>query len=575
MNAALFYLYFSLLRRRILRFLAELRRPAKLLGWTAPLALFALVYYYREAEFFTGLFKWQAMTGCAFVMLAGSLCKGFFQRGIIFDPPDAEFLFTGPFTTRQILFYRLLPNYLYALVQSAFVMLLFGSRLAHPFLFAVDFSLFQIGCFHVASGAAIFSGSIPLARHQRWRWVLLATVLVLALIYLRAAFDLRVLPRFLTSETARLFFYPAVTFSEIGSLQSLHEVSRALIESPAARHAAVQLGYLFLATLAALGGLHLLLACNHNIYEAAMACTTENARKREARRQGRRIAASPTTTSLAFPRFPVFRGAGALLWKNLVAARRSKRSSSSRSGFTAVVVIPLTAILRLEQSLVGGGVTGLEMEARQVQFGVAVFFASLAFLLQRSTPFDFRHDGLHLMNFRTLPFSANATTMAELAVPIGLCLAFQSLGIISLIVYGRFNSTLATGSALAELLAVVLSYPAVAMAVNAIWNTHYLLSNAHRSRSTTAVGTLVIVSLSVLVFFPPAGSPPISTGKLRVSFGRSGVSPSSSTRWIYCSLKMWPVYFKKSKSPAKVDHASCFPSIHSRSNIARHADITR
>ncbi len=502
MNAALFYLYFSLLRRRILRFLSELRRPAKLLGWTAPLALFAWLYYYRQSEFFTGLFKWQAMTGCALVMLAGSLCKGFFQRGIIFDPPDTEFLFIGPFTTRQILFYRLLPNYLYAFLQSVFVTLLFGSRLAHPFLFAVDFSLFQIGCFHLAAGAAIFSGSLPFARYQRLCWVLLASVLVLTLIYLRAAFDIRVLPRFLTSEMARLFFYPAVTFAEIGSLQPLHDVSRALIESATTRHAAAQLGYLFLTTLAALGGLHLLLACNHNIYEAAIACTTERARKLEARRHGRRIAANTAKTSLALPRFPFFRGAGALFWKNMVAARRSKRSLLLSLGFTAVVVLPLTAILKLEQGLVSDGVTGLELEARQVHFGVAVFFASLAFLLQRSSPFDFRRDGVHLMNFRTLPFSANATTMSELAVPILLCLAFQSLGIISLLVYGRFNSPLGTARAMAELVAVVLSYPAVAIAVNAIWNTHYLLSNAHRSGSTTAVGTLVIASLSLLVFFP-------------------------------------------------------------------------
>src|SRR5258706_15620108 len=118
MNVALFYLYRTLLQRRVLRFVRELRRPAKLLGWLAPAGLFALLFYYRRAEFFDSLLKWQAMAGCAFLMLAGSIGKGFFQRGLVFDPPDAEFLFIAPFTHRQILIYRLLPNYLYAILQA-------------------------------------------------------------------------------------------------------------------------------------------------------------------------------------------------------------------------------------------------------------------------------------------------------------------------------------------------------------------------------------------------------------------------------------------------------------------------
>ena len=62
-------------------------------------------------------------------MLVGSLIKGFWQRGLVFEPPDIEFLFTSPFTQRQIVCYRLLPNYLYALVQGLVLAALFAPHL--------------------------------------------------------------------------------------------------------------------------------------------------------------------------------------------------------------------------------------------------------------------------------------------------------------------------------------------------------------------------------------------------------------------------------------------------------------
>ena len=53
---------------------------------------------------------------------------------------------------------------------------------------------------------------------------------------------------------------------------------------------------------------------------------------------------------------------------------------------------------------------------------------------------------------------------------------------------------------------VLLAYPAIAMALNAVWNMHYLLAAAKRaggqSQSTTAVGMVLVVALSFLVFYP-------------------------------------------------------------------------
>src|SRR5208283_5133809 len=52
----------------------------------------------------------------------------------------------------------------------------------------------------------------------------------------------------------------------------------------------------------------------------------------------------------------------------------------------------------------------------------------------------------------------------------------------------------------------LLALPAIVLAVNCVWNLHYLLSATKRvgvqAHSHTAVGTLIVVALSFLVFFP-------------------------------------------------------------------------
>jgi len=113
-------------------------------------------------------------------------------------------------------------------------------------------------------------------------------------------------------------------------------------------------------------------------------------------------------------------------------------------------------------------------------------------------PFDFRRDGHHIVNFRTLPFSSWGIAWAELAVPTAFCLALLAPCIIALVVSSNF-SVLTT-------LLIALAYPAVALALNAVWNIHYLIAAAKRAagQNVSAVGTLLIVALSFLVFYPAA-----------------------------------------------------------------------
>jgi len=49
-----------------------------------------------------------------------------------------------------------------------------------------------------------------------------------------------------------------------------------------------------------------------------------------------------------------------------------------------------------------------------------------------------------------------------------------------------------------------LAYPAVALALNAVWNIHYLLAATQRTagQNVSAVSILMVVALSFLVFYP-------------------------------------------------------------------------
>src|SRR5215475_9939739 len=154
MNVALTYLWLTLLKRRAFYLVRCLRRPATLIGFAALVFLIGVLFHYRRADGFAQLVRTESLIGGAILMMGGALFKGFLQRGLVFEPPDIEFLFTSPFTQRQIVFYRFLPNYLFAFAQSVVFYLLFESHLKHPVLTSACLMLFQIVCFHVAAGSA-------------------------------------------------------------------------------------------------------------------------------------------------------------------------------------------------------------------------------------------------------------------------------------------------------------------------------------------------------------------------------------------------------------------------------------
>jgi len=505
MNRALLYLWWVLMRRRAWHGFRALRRPTTLIAAAYAIGMAGVLFYFRENEIFGRMVQREALVGGAFVMLWGSLFKGVLQRGLVFEPPDLEFVFTSPFTQRQILLYRLLPLYAYAVMQGVVFGALFAPHLARPLLAATCMTLFQILCFHLATAAAVFSGAISERLHYRLRWMMLGAFFLLGALYLRAAFGIILLPAFARSPLARLLFYPAANLPDVTtsalarrwilSLAAGGEMSAPALLRPALWLAGFGLG----ASLS----LWWLLRIKTSVFEPSLGTTTRRAEERLRAREGRAGAQRKgRTRSTRLPEFPLFQGAGALVWKNLVVAWRSRRELLAAFGFVAIYSTFLTALLWMFRQLSSktGFASGLDAREATLEFhlAIALFIAILAFFLQRIFPFDFRRDGPHLLGFRTLPISPLAVVMAQIAVPTLLVLACQAVGLVPLLIFGRFSWPL--------VLLLLLGYPAIAVALNSVWNLHYLFTAARqatgRAQSASPVGSVMVVWLSFLVFFP-------------------------------------------------------------------------
>ncbi|MGA2656480.1 MAG: putative ABC exporter domain-containing protein [Verrucomicrobiota bacterium] len=507
MNRALLYLWWALLRRRAWHCCRALRRPTTLIGFAYVAGLVGFLFYFRGHEIFAQLVRREVLLGGALIMLCGSVFKWFLQRGLVFEPPDIEFVFTSPFTQRQILLYRLLPQYVYAVIQGLVFGALFAPHFRQPWLAAACMTLFQAACFHLATAAAVFGGAISERLHYRLRWMMLGGFFLLGALYLRAAWEIELVPAFVRSPLAQLFFYPAATLPDATASPVLHRWILGLagaggMSPPALLRPALYLAGFGLGVMLSLWGL---LQFKTSLFEPSLGTTTRLAEERLRVRQGRAGSAGKMRArSARLPGLPLFQGVGALVWKNLVVARRSRRELLVAFAFVAVYSTFLTALLwKFHQlSAQTGPVSGADALYVKLTFhlGVALFIATLAFFLQRMFPFDFRRDGRHLLGFRTLPMPPLALALAEVAVPTLLVLASQAVGLVALLIFARFPWPL--------LVLLLLGYPAIALALNSVWNLHYLLAAtrqaAGRAQSASPVGTLMVVVLSFLVFFPAA-----------------------------------------------------------------------
>lgn len=392
-------------QRGLLRqFALSLRQPARLFGLLAVAAGIGFIVFVslggmEEHARAADLPRDSFALLCS-MLFAMAVIGGFAQEGPRFTPADVDFLFPAPFTPRQLLFWRLLQLWPPTLLTTLFLCLAFGLRLAHPGRFLVAMALLQLTALHLQLLIAVSMTRLSdgLSRRLRGGARVLAPLLLFGgLAWLLFAVVDRgglrgVIAPLVDSSVTRVLLFPVAACVDF-----VHASSPTALALALAR------------LLAGAGGtLWILLALKVDFLEDSVATTARHARAMSLRRRGgitmdEEAASVTPRRRLSLPPVPLlFRGAGALVWKNALVMARSWQTTAPGVLIGLMVVLPgVWAAMRRDGSL----------NVALASLIPATIFWSNALV------FDLRRDFDRLDELRVLPFRPAALVLAELLLP--------------------------------------------------------------------------------------------------------------------------------------------------------------
>lgn len=465
MNRALLYLIHRQRVNAARQFVRGLRRPRKLLGLLFWIALVGLMVWSQTMARSVGRSTVDdgatALTALLGFILVASMFGGLMQRGLAFQPADIDFLFPGPFTRRSLVLYRLLQLYPMAALSTLFLLVFLGPRMEHAGWGALGILLCQLVALHLQTATAILAAAISDRTFGRLRGRLQVVLLLLvgggmfagivAFVDIGGAGgDLRDLFR---TEAMQRLLYPAAAAARLSMATT-------------AAAAWGPLGGLLLAFAATLGFVMLL---QINFFEASL--ETSRRFHKAVTRSRRGVAIVPRKGDRArrirLPSLPIFRGGGALFWKNLLTAGRSLRVVFFSLMMTAIfATVAIGAMSRLGTDGGGSSIGSV--------LGMAGF---LPLMLQQHLSFDFRRDIESLAELRLLPASPMIVALAEVMVPTLLSVLAQW----AMIAAAAFVLPLPPWAYLAAL----VGYPVMTFAICAVGNIGFLV---YPVRTVTASG---------------------------------------------------------------------------------------
>jgi Putative ABC exporter len=417
-RGALPWLFFTTRRNAVRRFLGGLRRPRRALGTLATAASIVVfvVFAARGSRHLPPETASSFLVTLLGITLLLGLASGLSERGIAFQPAEVDALFPGPFRPRSLVAYRAASEDLASVFGSILFFLLAGLATPRPWLAFVGALLCGATAVHVRLVVALLATQLGDRAFARLRGparaVGLAAALALGILVI-AAFTRTggvrgAVVTVVDSPVARVFLYPAVAAGDLSRAESLDRALPPLVGALAA----------------CAGTLALLLALQVNFLEASVGATSRAAARRARQRRGARAEAPATSAPARSGRLPSsrpFGGAGAVAWRNALAARRSLRALVASALLVGVFLFPL---------YLGEG--GLRQGLSAV-----VFAAMLPLFLSSTIAFDFRGQTGHLAELKALPVSASRLALAQVTVPTLLALLLQALFLGILAVAGR------------------------------------------------------------------------------------------------------------------------------------------
>lgn len=375
-----------------------------------------------------------------------SLASGFLQQGPRFTPADIDFLFPTPITPRGLLLFRLLHLWPLTLFSSAFMVLMFGTQAGSPWRLLVGLFALQVTAVHLQLLISVLLTRASAAAAKRLRGtartaallVLLAGISALILTITEQGGIASVVEPVARAPIARFLFFPAAACADFVF----------------ADRTATELLSLARLLVGAVGTGLLLMVPEIDFREESIETTARVSRLLAQRRRGetmidldqtRRVRSRTGRGSF------LFRGAGALVWKNGVVFSRSLRSVLSAVAFGLVFVLPVLFTARPARYDVGATSVGAF-----VSIGALMMLTSFA---SNAFNFDLRREVARIDQLRALPLPASSIVLAELFLPWLLCVTLQEVILAAVAVFTRHDR------GMLALFAVLLPIASIVMVV--------------------------------------------------------------------------------------------------------------
>lgn len=520
LRAASVLLWTAGIRNRIRRQLQRLRKPQYLVATIVGGFYFWSVFL-RRVSFSSTRMDLDAqrialieapILALSFVWAAGTWLFGAERAQLQFSEAEVQFLFPAPVSRRALLHYKLAKSLLRIAFSSVVSTFFIGRFAPNPVFFAVG-SWFAFSTFALHLTGASFTRE-SLTQHGRFGWSRrLGTVAIVALVLgLLAAWTVRGAvppPPDVIDLDAWGEWLDAVT--HLAPLSWVLYPVRAPI-----RLALAQTGADFgrmLPGAAALMAVHYLWVISSDVaFEEASAAASEvRARRLEQRRAtaGQRPISAPKGR-FRLPLAPVGRPEVAVVWKNVLSARRT----SGPMLIPALAIVGFTAAMASVGALGSGG-AGWKLIA---SVGCAASALFLILLGPSALRMDLRQDLPQIDILRSLPLQGWQVVLAEVLSP-GLLLAAAQwllLGAALALSAGFSSERFPLGTRAAIALSVAFVGPAFSLAGLTVQNLAVLLFpgwvvlDRRQSRGIEAIGQRLLTTagslLVLIVGVLPAGA---------------------------------------------------------------------
>ncbi len=324
------------------------------------------------------------------------------EKAIHFSPAEVDFLFSGPFTRRQLLLYKLTGNAAASVFMSLMFSILFLRHSTMWIAAMLGYLLIMLFVQLLSMAVMLVGQTVAEHAYTRVRKLLLLGILCLVAVGGWHVFSAGAEQGFL--ELARAFRQSATGFWVLAPLEPFGRTVTAERLFPDL----VGWATLALAIDAAL--LVLVLRLDVNYIEAAMAVSTKIYRRMQrARRGGTAWAATGSKPRWHLPLFPRLGGVGPIARRQLTSATRTARGLIFILLIMAVATGPILLSISRTHDMAGGFLLLLPLVAN---------LALLTIMLGRMLPFDFRGDVDQMDWLKSLPLNSHAIAAGQLVAPM-------------------------------------------------------------------------------------------------------------------------------------------------------------